>query len=351
MDHQQRGLVWNWSPEIWNWIPAQGRWHAGHGFPRKTAYLEASTQAAEPNQAYDFWRETVWYGFDGDPRPAAAGFSARGSTMVGGGSAFTHFVSDAVSGGRTAEQIRRDGHDGIDFGLVLAGKRHARMGDDSAEVAGPGGFFVYDAAKASRVEWQEHEGLHLSLRREAVSAALGATLPSANVMVQALATSPLRPVLQAHLMALICCRDMSWPEQGFLLDQAERLALFALERAVSFERKANPEDLRAALFLAARHHIARHSNDARFDVDRLAQILAVSRATLYRAFAEHEVGVNEAIREMRLVRAQRMLTLAPGHVPISEIAARCGFAELRSFHRAFRARFGMSPGTARQDLD
>lgn len=325
-----------------------GRWSAAYGQPRETAYLEISSDAAPPWEAYDFWREMVWYGFDADRRKEQTEFQASARVTFSDGAYFAHYVSDGVSGSRSLKQSRVDGYDGIEIGVVLSGQRWHRLGNDEINLAQPGGFFVYDEAQSSRVSWEAHEGMHLLLRRETVETVLGGTMPSPDIISQALCASRLARALKNQMKLFAAhMTGLAQFERGFLFNQTVRLMLFALEGLALAHKSQAPEPARTGLFIAAQRYIEQNFTHFDLDVNRIAFALGTSRATLYRAFADHGLAIADTIREIRLARARHMLEGAPPYVPISEIAAHSGFTDMRTFHRAFRARFGMNPSEAR----
>ncbi len=82
-------------------------------------------------------------------------------------------------------------------------------------------------------------------------------------------------------------------------------------------------------------------------VSALCQRFGVSRATLYRMF-EADGGLVHRVREHQLRRALGVLTSpALGHRRIVDIALQHGFTTESSFIRAFRRRFGATPGEVR----
>ena len=92
-------------------------------------------------------------------------------------------------------------------------------------------------------------------------------------------------------------------------------------------------------------HIRNHACDG-LTVEELARRFPVSRRTLSRRFEEyvgHSPG--EEIRRTRLRYARQLLR--QNELPLKEIAAACGFADLSHLDRAFRARFGIAPSHAR----
>jgi AraC family transcriptional regulator, positive regulator of tynA and feaB len=70
----------------------------------------------------------------------------------------------------------------------------------------------------------------------------------------------------------------------------------------------------------------------------------VSRRSLHYAFASANTTFLEHLMSLRLERAREMLNDARfSDLPVSEVAARCGFTDPSHFARRFRQQFGQSP--------
>lgn len=81
----------------------------------------------------------------------------------------------------------------------------------------------------------------------------------------------------------------------------------------------------------------------------LAQQGAVSTRTLHRLFAASGTTFQDWLRERRLERCWSELSDRSGlGRSIAEVAFSCGFNDISTFNRSFRARFGMTPRAARQ---
>jgi AraC family transcriptional activator of tynA and feaB len=339
-----KAIQYDWSADDWGWLPDHGRRAPEHGPVPYQVCVSVTTAEVPPAERYDFWCETVYYNFAADARPkqAAAPFFGEGAAILDHGMEFYSFRSDAVSGARSLKQARADGRDGIDLGLVLSGQRRFRGADDTSSITGAGGFFLYDAAQASQVAWDANAGIHLSLRRHAVERALGHPVPSVTALAQALGQSRLAPQLRSQFIHLAGrMQDLDPGERGFLLHQTAELALYSLSR-LRFAGSSGERE-RAALFTAAQRHIERHLTQVDLDANRLAAALGTSRATLYRAFADHGVTIAGVIRETRLQRLMRLLQTAPDGLPIARLAERCGLYDTPNVNQMFRKRFGLSP--------
>lgn len=107
------------------------------------------------------------------------------------------------------------------------------------------------------------------------------------------------------------------------------------------ELAANPGD---ALFLQRTLEIVdKHLPDFEFDVDVLAQKLAVSRRQLFRKLrAVTGRTPNALVRSMRLNRAAQLLTHS--RMTVTEITYAVGFSDLKHFRTVFREQFGVLPG-------
>jgi AraC family transcriptional regulator, positive regulator of tynA and feaB len=77
----------------------------------------------------------------------------------------------------------------------------------------------------------------------------------------------------------------------------------------------------------------------------------ISKRYLHFLFAAAGTTFGEELLRARLQRARQLLSdVRFAHVPIGEVAARCGFAEPSYFARCFRRRFGSAPGAYRAGL-
>jgi AraC-like DNA-binding protein len=102
--------------------------------------------------------------------------------------------------------------------------------------------------------------------------------------------------------------------------------------------------------LAVLHDIVgRRNSEARLSAKTLARRHGLSDRYVHKLFEESGQTFGQFVQEERLQRALAHLTdPARMGMPISEIAAQAGFSVPSSFNRAFRRRFGDSPGQFRR---
>jgi len=82
--------------------------------------------------------------------------------------------------------------------------------------------------------------------------------------------------------------------------------------------------------------------DQQIDLDELAYKVGISRRQLERLFVRH-IGKTPKryLVDLRLQRARALM--AETDLPVSEVAAACGFETVSHFSKRFREQFGMSP--------
>ncbi|ASK34588.1 hypothetical protein CEK62_09420 [Alcanivorax sp. N3-2A] len=347
-DGQEHSPVRDWSKDIWGWSPEDGPWTPDHGLPAQCLYLALATSDADHRDGYDFWRQTVFYDFEADTPDddQKATFQARAAGLVGPESAVFWYRSNRLGGHRGASRCRHADYDDFTLGLVLQGQRRHRLDSGEVLVAGPGDLFVYDPTRPCRVNWSDHRGIHLTLPRQSLLPLFALDRMPFPLLLERLRQGPMSAFLRSHLMHLALTGGrLSATHQALLLEQTRDLAIAALSAA---SRMPTEEAAPDATYLAARRLMARRLDDPDLDPAGLARALGCSRATLYRLFSRHGVTVAGCLREARLRKAHRLLTSAPQHITIAELAARCGFLDQTGFSRLFRQRFGLRPSDLRR---
>src|SRR5690606_20012347 len=124
-------------------------------------------------------------------------------------------------------------------------------------------------------------------------------------------------------------------------DASVDMAMLLLSGLSSRRSKAD-QYVPAGLYACAMRYLEMNYRRIDLDIDTIVNELHCSRATLYRAFAEHGVSVMDSLRELRLDQVRSKIDHTP-YVNISALAVDCGFPDPSAFGKLFKARFGMSP--------
>jgi AraC-like DNA-binding protein len=112
----------------------------------------------------------------------------------------------------------------------------------------------------------------------------------------------------------------------------------------------SPSLLLQEIFMDACSYVSIHFADPLLGPDTLTRELRCSRATLYRAFVANHITVTSHIQCVRFQSVLALFVQSSPRIPISTIAADCGFECLRHFSRRFKQVYGMTPGACRKVL-
>lgn len=94
------------------------------------------------------------------------------------------------------------------------------------------------------------------------------------------------------------------------------------------------------------HHLRDHFRSP-INLKEVAERCGVSREHFIRAFGRrYGEPPGEMLRRLRLEHADRMLRAT--QLPVQEVALACGFADANSFCRAYRLKYGATPGASRR---
>ncbi|WP_027346662.1 AraC-like ligand-binding domain-containing protein [Hamadaea tsunoensis] len=146
-----------------------------------------------------------------------------------------------------------------------------------------------------------------------------------------------------HILSALDRESAAPPHAARLAQHANGLLALLLDDA----EPARP--LRAPrTYAAAVADIEEHLTDEDLSPAGTARRLGCSVRTLHALFAGADRTYAATVRRLRLEYARRALAdPARAHLRIIDIAADAGFADVSSFHRAFRREFGRSPGAVR----
>ncbi|MBS7702407.1 AraC family transcriptional regulator [Chelatococcus asaccharovorans] len=296
-----------------------------------------STDDFDPATLYEAWRAAAYHSVDLLPPDE----ELRGTVkFVRGKSAM--FGSHQGSGYQTvfSREARSAGLGECMVIALLAERRVALEGpDDARMIAESGSMALYDVARPMRYHWSKGKDLYLLLPRQAAMAAIGGALDGLSLPLE---QQRLAPFLRRQMLDLEAHGHcLARNELAAMLDATVETALLLL-RGIAPRGPGGTELFTKGLYASAVQFMAARYPDRDLDPAMIAHALGCSRATLYRAFADHDTTVMDALRELRMQNARRRLESSASQ-NIGTVAMACGFPDLSAFGKLFKARFGASP--------
>lgn len=296
----------------------------------------------------DRWRDLIREHFVGLDIACGADEPFRGSVRSSPVGPLSAAVVESVEQDcvRTAGLARRDRDRYLQVGLLARGRAVVHQ-DGREALLGPGGYAVYETDRP--FSWH-FEGpwrlLVFTWPREMVDLSAD---DSRAATARALGGDHLGRIVGRALSEVVAAPPPLTPTGGRRL--ADELA--ALVGTVAGEVRARSDLLspRAAADLRRRveDHVAEHLDDPALDPESIARAHFVSTRQLHRAFADVSTSVGRLVRTRRVQHgARELVNPALAHLSVTEIADRCGFADLSAFSRAFKETFDEPPSAYRR---
>ncbi len=313
--------------------------------PAGASFLRTSTDRVAPAARFDFWRQLSVAAVTEPAAPiGASGYHGElQQTTPWQGAVFLRIGNDPMFCRFTEPDAG-----GITVLRVDAGAVHVRShGGATTRVDAGTGFVLFDRNRpVELIEPARFVMTGLKVPRALIVAALGRTpAPSAPAIRPFARPGPLVLGLHRQFDALAeQARGQGGADLRAAMNAARSLVMTLLARRNPHPRTL-PEAFDTALLTAARHQLELYAGEPRLTAADLAAMLGCSRARLYQLFKREGTTVGEVLRDARLERAARLLR---SEAKIGEIAWRCGYAEFSAFDRAFRRRFGVTPGDYRR---
>lgn len=264
--------------------------------------------------------------------------SAFGSLLVGS----TRFNAQTYR--RNRQLVRRSGLDQYMIQLFMEGALHGETGKARFSVQA-GDVCVFDLGHPLESVTSGGATLSLLVDRDYFERQITGRALHCRVLP---AHAPTTRLLRDVLIGL--CREAPMlTTESLETVQSATLEWLGVALADSGEVPSLPSPvLGSVLHDRVLDYIDRHLEDPNLNARLLCERFHVSRAHLYRAFAEYG-GIATVIRERRLDKAQAMLQ-DPRYrsLGVASIAARCGFRAASPFIVAFKRRFDMPPSAMRK---
>jgi len=291
------------------------------------------------DRAFSAWQESVgvFYGVR-LLNNAAERFHTRVEAIYLSQTILADYKCVAQTFDRSRSRIGRDGLDHLSLQFCTAGgygRRDGSMGDR----AGPGDLIIADLAQPYAVETGDFRSLSYMIPRRLLAPLLQA--PDEQNMRVLSGKTPLVALLRNHLLSIHDqASTLTQRDADLIIGPTLELAAAAINGSLVREQAAPVE---FALISQIRRFVAERIADPDITAERVSGLFGISTRKLYYLFEPHG-GFATYIAQERLRRCRDEL-INPQHKrdSIADIAERYGFTHRKSFVRAFRRLFELSP--------
>ncbi|MFY0476359.1 AraC-like ligand-binding domain-containing protein [Achromobacter marplatensis] len=303
-----------------------------------------STHAIAHSLRDEYWREVTRPFCDTTLLAPDKGATLEGTMRIRhlGGLTLGSTTFNAQRYKRDPATIARSGLDHYLVHVLVAGSIHGDF-DDRDVVAGPGGICFIDLARPYQCRVDAGERLAMTIPRASIDKVLGARDIHGLVLK---AGNPMTRLLKDYLCGFHAVSgQLSTSEDVAALEALNALLSAGLVNATPIQH--GPDSLLGqALRARVLDYIDQHLAQPELSPEQLMQRFRVSRAHLYRVFAELG-GIAHIIKCKRLDAAYARI-VDPRHAwhPVGQVAAHFGFRDMARFRKAFIARFGVAPDEA-----
>ena len=287
------------------------------------------------------------------PLVAEDDFHITSATAMAGNALLVDSRITDVEYDRTPAHIARGGMDHYHVTLCLEGEMRFSSGRREVTL-GPGDIVLLDMAQPNRTVLRGGGG-RTHLRAIILSRAMLAPRlahPDAATAILLSSDHPHARLLASHFAAL-GLPPQPEAEAGTVEATVEAIAdLIAAAAGGTADIVAGVERAERHLYLTMiKRRIAINLETDALTVEELCRHFQISRATLYRLF-EADGGLAHYVREQRLHLAfRRLISPAAQDDRLIDLAVEMRFSSDSTFIRAFRRKFGLTPGELRELAD
>lgn len=275
-------------------------------------------------------------------------FNVTTTTVMTGNALLVDTRATDLEYDRTPAHIARGGLDHYHITLCVEGEMRFSSGRREATL-GPGDICLLDMAQPNRTVLRAGGGRTRLIAIILQRAMLAPRLAHPDSATATLLSSdhPHARLLASHYAALALPPE---PQGGNVEATVEAITdLMAAAAGGTAAIVAGVERAERHLYLAIiKRRIANNLETDALTVEELCHHFRISRATLYRLF-EADGGLAHYVREQRLHLAfRRLISPAAQDDRLIDLAVGMRFSSDSTFIRAFRRRFGLTPGELRE---
>ncbi|WP_433524957.1 helix-turn-helix domain-containing protein [Nocardia pseudovaccinii] len=304
-----------------------------------------TTSVVDPHERAEYWADLIstYHCRLGYRFPSSADF--QGHTQLRRTDAYqlVGWKSDAVTYLRNPSHIRADPDDDYRLIVPFTGRLSFRT-EDGYGILAPGTMALVSVDRPYAMSMSDGtRGMIITIPRKEIKHRLNRVVPPDHPLDL---TAGLGRVTDGILGGL---HSESAALTDLQFDSVSERLVDLLCMQILGEPASSPTQL-AHVEATARRYIHDHAGDPDLNGTRVAVALGWSLRQIQLAFSNAGTTPSDVIREERLRLARdRLRSPAYQHRSITDIASDLGFGSVSSFSKAFRRRFGATPGQLRED--
>lgn len=273
-------------------------------------------------------------------------FSATLWSIAYENAAITRFQSTPIVSRRTLEHLGDPYTRFVQFGFIRSGSvSFSQRGVHGALRPGDGSLLLLDEPYVvTMLEDTEIVQVHLPSDLLELKG-----VPVAQLAGFQWRSSPLIDIIVSFLTRLTAAAPGTANIGGGGVERSllELICALLSTAVVPAQSDFHPDD---AMLRRALKHVHLNATDPHTSADSICAALGISRRHLYNLFDHRAITLSQLIRGTRADAAKRLLLDPSLSYSVPEIAARAGFAGGDQLSRAFKAKYGVTPGAYRAQV-
>jgi len=301
-----------------------------------------STRGLAPARALSFWNEAISSAFlkvHTEPRHSSAAFQAQLQSLDRGSLSVNRLNAQSY---RVVCNTDDSQHDWVFINLHQRGRCRLRQhGRD--QWASPGDISINLGNSPFIFDFEEH--VAMTCLRLPLSGAAARTGRLHDAAARPLPDDAGVRLLTSYIHGLLNNIDALYPQQAAVAANC-LLDLLALSIDGPDPEQADSDSIHLALYQRALGYMEASLGDPEFNIRKVSEHLKLAPRTLQKIFHRQGTTFTACLLDARLRAAERLID--NGTYPqLAQIAYAVGFSDQPHFNRAFRRRFGMTPGERR----